>query len=543
MVQLVLWAAMLIGLCSGESASQMLVGSGVDSTQTHGWATYTNLSGEILLVHISPRDAGEAVGIAFEPAGLGELRAVRTLSKLPEGLAGIGDRVYLLFPPAYTGRGKIRRVFSARAVPGAMGTTWGFIPQGRLESEPAIDAQGELAAWVATERSLWALFTDQDGYTLSTLNDSQWQTVDLPNLGDDHLPKWTLSAIGTSLIAIDQADPQALSAYGFDRDTNDISDTRAWSPLDWARVPMPRGEYQILAGTRSLVLIDQPSDGLFRIRLWSGAGLFTIADGLELPADTRFTVLDSVNRLVGLAPGTDQIVSASDAENPPESEDNAANGTDGAGVVLYEIDLADGSVLYAGEPKPATPMGESEMRFLVGMMFLMMIGVLVVVIMPDRTDAMSLPDGFALADPGRRLVATLVDVFLVSSAMGAAFGVPVVDILTLNVVSNADNAWLVIPSVMVTGIVVMSLMEWLVGGSPGKFLVGVRVVRAQTGPMHRVPLWAAFVRNTIKWILPPVAAIALIDPEMLHRGDRATRTVVAYPIRPRDDDSASDSKD
>jgi len=56
-------------------------------------------------------------------------------------------------------------------------------------------------------------------------------------------------------------------------------------------------------------------------------------------------------------------------------------------------------------------------------------------------------------------------------------------------------------------------------------------------------LWAAIVRNIIKWILPPVAAMALIDPQMLHRGDRATRSLVASSIEPVLDDESDESND
>jgi len=59
--------------------------------------------------------------------------------------------------------------------------------------------------------------------------------------------------------------------------------------------------------------------------------------------------------------------------------------------------------------------------------------------------------------------------------------------------------------------------------------------------MSRIPLWAAIVRNMIKWLVPPVAALVLLDPERLHRGDRATRTLVVAPIE--DFDGSQSSKD
>jgi len=153
-----------------------------------------------------------------------------------------------------------------------------------------------------------------------------------------------------------------------------------------------------------------------------------------------------------------------------------------------------------------------------------------VVIMPDRHDSMRIPEGFALADPGRRLLATMIDVGLLVVLMSELFDVDPSEIFTLGVLIRPGNAWLVIPATMLAGVLVMSFFEWLMGATPGKLLIGVRVVRAESGAMQRPLLWSALVRNTIKWTLPPVTALALVDPEMLHRGDRASRSVVAYPL-------------
>ncbi|CAN0594975.1 unnamed protein product [Laminaria digitata] len=153
--------------------------------------------------------------------------------------------------------------------------------------------------------------------------------------------------------------------------------------------------------------------------------------------------------------------------------------------------------------------------------------------MPDRSDAMQIPDACVLADPGRRLIATMLDAVLVASVVGWYFDVSASEILTMAVIVRPDNAWAVIPITMMMGVGVSTISEWLQGRTPGKMLVVIRVVRAQSGELVRPRLWSALVRNAIKWILPPVAALALIDPEALHRGDRASRTLVVSP-RPAD---------
>ena len=495
---------MLVGLLTSSLASaQVLVASSLDDTHTHAWAVYENSNDEILLVHLPPRDGDLGARIPIDPAAPGELHAVRTLSKVPDGLAAIGSRVFIVFPAVEVGERTIRRVYSGQAVASPVGSVWAFVPSGRLDSEPAIPADGELVDLVATSESLWALIKSGNEYALMTLGASSWEAVALPRVDT---PSWRLSAAGDQLIAIDSADEKNMTAFGLG------ANREAWAS-HWGAVPKRTGEVEIVAGLHGVYLVDQDEQGAVEIRTWSQAGIFTIAAELELPISIKLAALGSVNRFVGVA-NTDTI-------EAPQAQPT---------VQVYEIDLADGSVVYAGDPVVSSPVSVAEMRFLMGMMVLIMIGVLVVVIMPDKADAMGIPEGFALADPGRRLMAMMFDVFLVSFFMGLLFDVRVIEIITLSVIVRSDNSWLAIPLVLITGITAMSVLEWLLGASPGKWLMGIRVVRGQGGTMQRIPLWAAIVRNVIKWLLPPVAALALLDPEMLHRGDRVTRTLVVAPI-------------
>ncbi len=511
---------MLIGLLTSSFASaQVLVASSLDDTHTHAWAVYENSNNEIVLVHLPPRDGDLGARIPIDPALPGELHAVRTLNKFPDGLAAIGNRVYLVFPTATVGERKIGRVYSGKAVPSPVGSVWGFTPSGRLDSEPAIQIEGELVDLVATSDSVWALIKADNEYHLITLADSSWEAGVLPVVQS---PVWRISALGDRVVAVDLADDNNLQAYVLGEDHT------TWT-THWSTLPSPMGDFEIIASLHGLFILDQDEHGSGRIQTWSNSGIFTIASGLDLPTNINFSALDSVNRLVGIA---EQIQLDTDISEASQSQPT---------VQVYEIDLADGSMVYVGEPVVSSPVSAAEMRFLMGMMVLIMVGVLVVVIMPDRADAMGIPDGFALADPGRRLMATMFDVFFVSFVMGLLFDVRVIEIITLSVIVRSDTSWLVIPAVLISGIVSMSLLEWLVGASPGKWLMGIRVVRGVGGPMSRIPLWAAIVRNMIKWLVPPVAALVLLDPERLHRGDRATRTLVVAPIE--DFDGSQSSKD
>ncbi|MBL4699216.1 MAG: RDD family protein [Phycisphaerales bacterium] len=501
-------AWVLISCVVSNAQSQILVTSSVDDAHTHAWAVYATTDGEPLFVHLPPRDGDAGAPIPIDPAQPGELHAVRPLSTFPDGLAAFDNRVYLVFPSVAVGDRQIRRVYSGRIVASPVGSVWGFVPSGRLDSEPAIQSTGELIDFVATSDAVWALLKENDQYTLITLGNSSWSSTTLPAAES---ASWRLSAQGSQLVAVDVSDSKTMRAYGL------RADQTTWQN-DWPQANKPVGEFEFIAGVHGLYILDRDANGLTRIQTWSSAGVFTIATEVDVPTDTSFAAMGSVNRLVGLS----QYVSTD--IDPDDST------TIQPAILVHEIDLSDGTLIYTGPPVVSSPVSAAEMRFLMGMMVLIMIGVLVVVIMPDKADAMGIPDGFALADPGRRLIATMFDVFLVSFIMGLLFDVRVSEIITLSVIVRSDTAWLVIPSVMVSGIIIMSVLEWLFGASVGKWMMGIRVVRGQGGAMERIPLWAAFVRNVIKWLLPPVTALALIDPEMLHRGDRATRTLVVAPI-------------
>jgi uncharacterized RDD family membrane protein YckC len=91
-----------------------------------------------------------------------------------------------------------------------------------------------------------------------------------------------------------------------------------------------------------------------------------------------------------------------------------------------------------------------------------------------------------------------------------------------------------------------SLMEWLVGRSIGKFVLGLRVVdvrkldaggKAEGGSRSasvgnvdvaamRPALWQALVRNIVRWTVPVLAMFALLDEAGRHPGDLAARTLV-----------------
>tara|TARA_R110002073_G_scaffold1715_3_gene12285 strand:+ start:44854 stop:46410 length:1557 start_codon:yes stop_codon:yes gene_type:complete len=515
----VLWV-LVMSFMSTHSFAQVLVASDPDAPQSHAWAVYRNVNDEIILVHVPPRDQTNDDRYSISSADLGEVQAVRPLNKFPQGLAAIDDQVFMVFPQTYATDRIFRRVYSGRVGPNPMGDRWGFTPIDRLNSLPSIEGEGELVEFAATNQNLWAMLEGEGGqFTLFLLEESEWVEIPFPKVRDADRAEWKVVGDNERLIALDLSDRSEINAHVWSKD-------QAWRSLDWPSVELLGAPFEIHSNKHGVLIIDSVEGDGTRIRSWSKDGVFVLATGLKISPDTKITVLGSVNRLLGI---TKNLV------DPSDREENSPT------IIIDEVDLADGTVLYSGTPFVEAPVSAGEMRFILGMMILIMIGIVVLVILPEKSSAISVPDGFELADPGRRFTASLIDLFLIASLLGRVFGVRVIEILTLDVVSQSENSWLVIPVVILTAMISMTLFEWGLGVTPGKFLVGIRVVRGQSGKSKRISLMSALVRNITKWLLPPVAALALVDPEMLHRGDRVTRTLVVSPVPP--DGTASDSSE
>jgi hypothetical protein len=56
----------------------------------------------------------------------------------------------------------------------------------------------------------------------------------------------------------------------------------------------------------------------------------------------------------------------------------------------------------------------------------------------------------------------------------------------------------------------------------------------------RPTLVQALVRNAVRWLAPPLAALVLFDPNWRHPGDVLSRTVVLTAATPPEEASAED---
>lgn len=475
------------------------VGAAESDTPSHAWVVI-NGSETVQLAHLPPRDGDR------DPAEAGTVRAVRPILAVPEAMAGVEDRVYAVFAPDESPVGLIRRVMSARSVHAGIDGMWTDLPLGVFEVGPSLPGGpdlvglGVLAGASGTTGSgggLIAVLRAGGLVSVLRMGALEWTEVALPEgLGglsaDDAL---AIVSYGPGVLLAART-PDGSRAWLFDGDgwtPQDLADWERFWSASWRRglgrevvVGVPEG-----GDTTGVWGINERT--VWRIATYAGR------------TDAAAAVLASGERLA--------LVDRDDA----------------GAVRAIEISLTTGRTVYDGPVRTRAAVSANEFRLIAGMLVAVMVAALLVIIRPAADEAWTVPDGWALAEPGRRLMATVIDAFIVLWFVAPAFGTSVREVLTLQVLLGADQAWLAIPATMVGGAVTMGVWEGLLGYSPGKFLMGVRVFRAVAGEEGRpikLGVFFGLVRATIKWLIPPVAALALLDREGRHRGDAAARAVV-----------------
>jgi uncharacterized RDD family membrane protein YckC len=494
--------AVLWVLCSSRAPGQSVsVGSGVPELMSHGWVVLPADDGW-LLAHVPPREASPGV----EAAPPGSVRPARPLAEMPDCVAAVGDRVFLLFPPRFREGRSERSVLTLRAEPAGIGGLWVDLPSGGFESRPALPARGRLVDVVVAGGQLHALQRAAGSIVVQRLGAQGWADLPtIPALVGEEPRAVAMVAIGDRPVVAAQFDQGTLAWSWHDGASWELLTLADWERFwsaSWRR------------GWGDEVVLGVPDEG-GQQTVWA-VGERAAWELGELPSieGGGVVLLASSGRLVAVG-------------REPESDD--AKGVVGA-ARSAEMSLVTGRVVFDGAAPQRVPVTADEFRMIVGMLLLVMVAALLVIVRPGSGASWGVPDGWALADPGRRMLASLVDGLLMAWIVGRLFGVSARAVVTLEVVVHPDGSWLALPATMLAGWLVMSVLEASFGATPGKWIFGLRVWRARAGVPQRVTLFWCLVRNAIKWLIPPVAAMAVLDPDGRHRGDGAARAVVGLRV-------------
>lgn len=498
-----------------QAAPVFSVGSGsrfdaaAPPAEAHGWVIIGRPDADgVLLVHLPPR-RGSAHG---ETAGTA--RRSRMLESRPIAMAAHGRELVMVF------EGEPRRVLSIHAVPSALDGIWQDIPAGRMTPLPPLPADGELAGLALPEGKPAALIRLTDGWRLLELIGGGWTDRPVP-------PDFTSVATDADVALFAEAGSLSIVRSG----TEPAVFTRPDPDSDWTqhRLAIPAAS-RPLGLIRGEVLVAVPagpdSQGLELVL--AGAGGASRLAEIGLP--------DSVgDGGPGLAVIPDESGRLAMVWMARDEEGGVAS-------MVRELSLSTGRVLYDGPVSRVLPVSPEEFRLMAAGLIVVMVVSLFVVLRPGgEGGAIVLPAGTALAFPGQRFSATVLDVAVCALIVSFVFGVPFTEIVTGAVLVTPGEGWVTIPAVFAVGAVYGTVMDRLAAGTIGKLILGCRVLRATVGPPgrgRRLGWGAAFVRNIVKWTLPPVAALAMMDGSGRHRGDVAAGAVVV--TRLADDEPGPD---
>lgn len=507
---------------------------------SHAWAVLPAASGRgYLLVHLPPRTAND--GKAGVPAG--SVRSGYRLEEAPESMAAYGERVYLFFRPKPRGDSQHttqRAVFSQTVRRFAQSDLWVDEPSGRLETLAVIADAGDLLATAADERGPIALVQRAGNAELLSLGDGDWKKL--------ILPVEVASAVelrsGPVGLSVEAATIRIAVRRGqeFIEAVASLESFRSPAPA-WA---LSRQEVQGLVTISSgSQLVRSAGRWVIADTLDSGRITLQVVDGTKLSPLATVEVPHPVRTVTAQPAAGRWIVLSTQSLSTPRDMTTAF--AQDSPTRVTEVSLLTGEVLYNDRLHAASPLGTNEFRVLAVLLMLAMAMVLVLVLR-GQPDAVHLPEGFALAEPVRRVVAGVLDVGLASLLLPR--------VLAFTSSSAGDlfalfdpQTWIsgdavrILVALAAVGLVIGTLTEWLFGRSPGKLLTDCEVVAIvagseqskDTSQVARPSLASCLIRNCVKWFLSPVAMLALFDDSGRHRGDQIAKAAVVIEIRDDED--------
>lgn len=556
---LLLIACMAIAWTARAQSPQLPAGGGLPSAgQTHGWVVLPGLDDGQTLVHLPPRGSDPGAGTPGGETGIARIAA--RLTEAPDAITVVGERAYLIFAPKKPASDApandahpVRAVLSIAAYPTGLPGFWRYDPPSRLRSHRALDHEGDLLGLAPTPRGPMALLAPSEPgarLELLVLIDGAWTPVALPLAAGmtDHRARLLAWGDGVAMLVVQGRSVElwigSISTQWIDEppenpadpDNEQDADEPPDEPISrhqllvaWHRQPtaMPStmldaidGPGQILEMLGELVVVERDASTL-TLRTISEDQIMLLAR------------VEGVGERFGVVPLRD-------------SDRIALIWTDPTGrgsalqTVLVEVSAATGRELYHDQANFTGPISPGEFRALALAMAGLTMLVLVYLLRGGAgDDAILLPAGWSLIQPGRRLGAAAIDLLVAAALTGALLGISIFDALTLDPLAGDRLESWGLAVTLVVGMVVSILCEVAWGRTLGKWLVGARVTR-QGERIRRPTPGGAVVRNACKWLLPPLSVLALWDPNGRHRGDVLARTLVVVPIEPMGDPTADD---
>ena len=459
-----------------------------------------------------------------------EYRSLLRLAKRPQRLAAWGDRIWIVFPQESGGRSPQRETFTLQARRNPMLGIYYPVPSDRLEVVAPLPGLGKLVGLVGTAQGpvalllppQWAGAEVRSGEPgrpavraletpkLLQLRQERWIELELPASFEPG-PVCLLAAGGPDgsvlhVMTSVRRRPQEAVVHTRDADGG------------WTHRPL---QLQLSADTpltsvngHVAVVTDQPRGDQINIAYLRPSRLLPLAE-LPRPAES-WTVLGVRDGLRLLA-----------HSRRPE-------------LRMRRIDMLSGQVgdwvIMSTQRIARRPLWHAGILVTVG------VGALLagVLLRPHRQGPIPLPHNLARLGLAWRLLALIIDLLPGALVALLLLRCELADLLRLPMLTS-DLAHAA-PYLVMAGVTVThsTITELVTSRSLGKRLVGARVVTADgCRPGARQVL----VRNLFKaatLFLPPLAVVALINPQAQGLGDLATRTVVTGEVSSKSPGAGND---
>ncbi len=490
---------------------------------SHAWFAVPDAdSAHAMLLHLPPGDPTST-----------RVRLVREVAQIPVFVAARDARVYMVFeeqapdtrafPTAVL---PARRVLSLEAQEASPGQ-WVTVPAERLNACPAIDGEGSLLGVAGSDVGLYALRrVSRDGapaIVLERMGVSDWTPINVPEEakvlagapGDER--SWGIFGVPGGVGLFSWKDADAVCWLG---------DESQAGGLAWSRVQ-----------------IDLPDRPLSVTMAWVGGeivlGASQTGSTMSIRARTPGGTWRTVARVPGIGP--DCTVIPDDSGGSLRFVWLAQGQQDVLGRVrIRSLSIGTGRLGDASPLRLASPISRADFVMLV-FLLAMVVGMIMAVLFRPNEAAVNLPDGYAIADPPLRMVAGVIDAGIGLLAISAVFRVPWSDLATTEWWASTRGSIVLIATLGFL-VVMGTLLETAFGKTVGKFLTACEV--ADVGPRRRAEspsppsLQRAFLRNLVKWGLPLVGVLGVLDVSGRFRADQFARTAVVSRLsadEPEDD--------
>jgi len=545
-------------IADDRASTRLAPASGSLAHRSHGWASMpVGENDEAILVHIPPRDTASSGAPAVESL---RIRHARLLRQRPTHLAADPDGVTMVFErPRPNTRAQLLRMPISDS-----GSGWSY-PKGRLQTLPSAPVAGPVVGACRSPGAMILLIravgeNDEPGaLTLWALERQSWEPLALPlDLPEPSDRPMALLGTGDGFAIIARVDD------GFAIWHSDLSDATPLEDADSEAVPTPQADAPQatpdVAPQETARSVDPVTGDDLRQIAWTtdrfnagpdlaeatplamlqqrllvytispdgGVGVSSLGRSGEPISLATIPGVDdpgadaSANRVVALAPmGSSQRVAMLRSAGEP-----ARRSTE-----VIEFSMISGEQFARGPAVVAGPLSAQEVRILALVILLIAATTITIAMAPEKDPKNSVvPEGFALAEPSRRMGASLVDLIVAAVITGQLLGIGASEALAISALQQDSGGHFGLLVTLGVGLVMSVVCETLFGKTPGKMLLGTRVVRAL--PMGGNPSFVgALARNAVKWVLPPLAFMQILKPASRHRGETIAGTWVVSPRR------------